>query len=254
MSVDASGRAGGLLCIWNPNVFQLKACCCNHNFLLLSGTIFHSFDCVVVNVYGPNEVAKRREVWECLIRLKSIFLGSWCMGGDFNEFITISRIGCSRRDRGIRDFNYIIDQMELMDMPMLRRKFTWCNSQDKEKWSRIDRFLINHEWVQNFSFNLWGLPRLLSDHCPIILMEDDRDWGPRPFRFINAWLLYPNFLHFVKQTWLGLMVEGWAGYKCLMKFKALKQALKQWNMEVFGKIEAELKNVENEAHALDILA
>ncbi|XP_028082885.1 uncharacterized protein LOC114284188 [Camellia sinensis] len=255
MSVDTIRRAGELLCIWNPDVFQLKASCCNQNFLLLSDTIFHSFECVIINVYGPNEVAKRREVWECLIRLKSIFLGLWCLGGDFNEIRTISeRIGCFRRYRGMRDFNYMIAQLELMDMPMLGRKFTWCNSQDREKWSRLDRFLLNHDWVQTFNFKLWGLPRLLFDHCPIILMEDGRDWGPRPFRFINAWLLHLNFLPFVKQTWSELMVEGWAGFKCLMKFKALKQALKQWNMEVFGKIEAKLKIVEDEAHALDLLA
>ena len=39
-----------------------------------------------------------------------------------------------------------------------------------------------------------------------------------------------------------------------MKFKALKQALKQWNVEVFGKVENKLKCVEEEAHALDLLA
>ncbi|KAL7251284.1 hypothetical protein ACSBR1_013171 [Camellia fascicularis] len=38
MAVDAVGRSGGLLCIWNPDVFQLKACCSNQNFILLSGT------------------------------------------------------------------------------------------------------------------------------------------------------------------------------------------------------------------------
>lgn len=148
----------------------------------------------------------------------------------------------------------MIEQLELIDMPMLGRKLTWCNSQARDKWSRIDRFLLNYEWVQNFNFKLWGLPRMLSDHCPIILMEDDRDWGPKPFRFLNAWLLHPNFLAFVKQSWSEFVVEGWAGYKCLMKFKALKQALKQWNVVVFGKIESKLKSAEDEAHTLDLLA
>ncbi|XP_028059460.1 uncharacterized protein LOC114263159 [Camellia sinensis] len=36
MSVDSEGAAGGLLCIWNPKVFQLNQCCCNRNFLLLA--------------------------------------------------------------------------------------------------------------------------------------------------------------------------------------------------------------------------
>ncbi|CAL5414539.1 unnamed protein product [Camellia sinensis] len=200
MGADVIGRAGGLLCIWNHEVFQLKACCSSQNLILLSGTLFSSFDCVIINVYGPNEVVKRKETWDSLVRLKSSFLGPWCLEGDFNEIRSISeRIGCSRRDRGIRDFNNMIDQLELIDMPTLGRKFTWCNSQARGKWSRIDidRFLLNYEWVHNFSFKLWGFARLLSDHCPIILMEDDRDWGPKPFRFLNAWLLHPKFLSFV---------------------------------------------------------
>lgn len=175
--------------------------------------------------------------------------------GDFNEIRNLSeRVGCSSRDRGMRDFNTMTEQMDLMDMPMLGRKFTWCNSQDRANWSRIDRFLVHHEWIQNFSLKLWGLPRQLSNHCPIILMEDDRDWGPRPFRFLNAWLLHPKFIPFVKQNWSEMNIEGWAGYKCLMKFKALKQVLKQWNLEVFGRVESRLKSLEEEAHALDLLA
>lgn len=177
------------------------------------------------------------------------------MGGDFNKIRNLyEKVGCSSRDKGMRDFNTMIEQMELMDMYTLRRKFTSCNSQDRDNWSRIDRFLVHREWMQNFTLKLWGLPRQLSDHCPIILMEDDRDWGPRPFRYLNAWLLHPKFLPFVKQSWSGMNVEAWAGYKCLMKFKPLKQALKQWNLEVFERVESRLKSIEEEAHALDLLA
>lgn len=223
LAVDAEGRAGGLLCIWNPRVFQLEACCGHRNFILLAGTFFSSFNCVVVNVYGPLDVAKRQEVWDIFARLKTNFLGLWCMGGDFNEIRNISeRIGCSRRDRGMRDFNSMIDQLELFDVPMLGRKFTWCNSQIREKWSRIDRFLLDPEWLENFNLKLWGLSRQLSDHCPILLMEDERDWGPRPFRFLNAWAAHPTFVSVVEKTWSEYQVEGWAGFRCLMKFKALK--------------------------------
>ncbi|KAL7170415.1 hypothetical protein ACSBR2_035345 [Camellia fascicularis] len=36
MAVDSEGVAGGLLCIWNPEVFQLVDCCSNRNFIILS--------------------------------------------------------------------------------------------------------------------------------------------------------------------------------------------------------------------------
>lgn len=45
MSVDSEGTAGGLLCIWDPEVFQLGACCSSRRFILLLGTMFNSFEC-----------------------------------------------------------------------------------------------------------------------------------------------------------------------------------------------------------------
>ncbi|XP_028079607.1 uncharacterized protein LOC114281359 [Camellia sinensis] len=143
-----------------------------------AGTLFSSFNCVIVNVYDPSEVAKRKELWVNFAQLKNTFLGPWCMGGDFNEIRTISeRIGCSRRDRGMREFNTMIDQLEMIDLPML-----------------------------------------------------------------------------VEETWSESQVVGWARYKCLKKFKALKQKLKVWNIEVFGKIEFKIKAAEEEAHAIELIA
>lgn len=59
MAVDSGGSAGGLLSIWNPELFQLLDCCYHRNFLLLSGVALSSFECVFINVYGPNDVSNR---------------------------------------------------------------------------------------------------------------------------------------------------------------------------------------------------
>ncbi|KAL7171102.1 hypothetical protein ACSBR2_035874 [Camellia fascicularis] len=66
----------------------------------------------------------------------------------------------------MREFNSFVDTCELSYIPLLGRKFIWCNAQEGVKWSRIDRFLVNPEWLEVFKLKLWGLPRLLSDHCP----------------------------------------------------------------------------------------
>lgn len=226
-------------------------CCCTKNFIILSGTLYFSFECVVVNVYGPNDSTSRRRVWDSLVRMSLLYEKPWCLGGDFNEVRFISeRKGCSRRDKGMREFNELIDNLEVCDIPMLGRKFTCCNSQVDEKWSRIDRFLLSPEWMKKFNF----IPRRVSDHCPILLMEDERDWGPKSFRFINAWTLHPSFFAFVEKVWKETIVEGWSGFKCLRKLKALKLALKQWNVEVFGNVESKLKLLEEELHVLDLKA
>ena len=75
-------------------------------------------------------------------------------------------------------------------------------------------------------------------------MEDERDWGPRPFRFLNALTLHPKFAGLEDKFWSDFQVEGWAEYRCFMKLKALKHKLKVWNIEEFGMLESKLKATE----------
>ncbi|XP_028104052.1 uncharacterized protein LOC114303104 [Camellia sinensis] len=165
MMVDSEGSAGGLPCNWRPQVFVLKDCCSSKHFILLSGTLAQDFDCVIVNIYAPNEVLKRKKLWDSLVCLQPHFPNPWCVGADFNEIRLLSgRKGCSRRERGMKEFNEVVEQLELSDLPMLGRKFTWY-------------------------------------HSPILLKEDDRDWGPKPFKFINAWTSYPTSLTEIKHIW-----------------------------------------------------
>ncbi|XP_028116645.1 uncharacterized protein LOC114314370 [Camellia sinensis] len=226
MEVGSQGSSGGIICVWDPEFFQLKECCGSRNFLLLQGTIYHSFDCVLMNVYAPTDVSKRGRLWEIIKQLRSKFLSPWCLEGDFNEIRLISeRIGVSRRDRGMREFNDFVDSCEFIDIPMVGRKFTWGNNQEGARWSRIDRFLLDPEWLENFNIKLWGLPKIVSDHCPILLMEDERDWGPKPFRFLNAWLLHPSFSKVVREAWEETQLTGWGGFVMHKKLQLLKRAI-----------------------------
>lgn len=221
--VDAAGMSGGLMCIWNPEVFAVEGICSGRNFIIISGFILNSFPCVFANVYGPCQCSERLKVWESLINRRFSFPNPWCVGGDFNEIRNLGeRQGSSIRDRGMYDFNSFIDSLELIDLPLLGRKFTWENSVNATKWSRLDRFLIHSEWLSRFNWKQWGLGRVLSDHCPIILKVDSRDWGPKPFRFLNAWTLHPKFKMVVKEFWESSDIQGWAGFRVARKLKGLK--------------------------------
>ncbi|XP_028091455.1 uncharacterized protein LOC114291784 [Camellia sinensis] len=220
-----------------------------------TGKMHQVIECVVVNVYAPNDRSMRRILWKILGNLKPKFSKPWCIGGDFNEVeIVVERKGCIRRDGGMNEFNDFVNTLELVDVPMIGRKYKWCNSQEREKWSRLDRFLVSPEWLEWFSFKLWGLSRSLYNHCPILLMEDERDWSPKPFRFLNAWVLHPTFMNKVKLVWDSTQVDGWAGFRLKVKLKSLKETLKVWNNEVFGNAEYKLKEAEHAIHALDLVA
>ncbi|KAL7181996.1 hypothetical protein ACSBR1_040833 [Camellia fascicularis] len=85
-------------------------------------------------------------------------------------------------------------------------------------------------------------------------MQDARDWGPRPNKFINAWTLHPQFLQVVKTLWEDLVVTGWARFVIHSKMKALRAKLKEWNIHVFGNVKQKLKEAEDELHLLDLCA
>ncbi|KAL7230696.1 hypothetical protein ACSBR2_009054 [Camellia fascicularis] len=123
-------------------------------------------------------------------------------GWNFNEVRFLGeRRGCLQRDRDMTEFNEFIEKIELSDLPPLGMGFTWCNSSEGERWSRIDWFVLDPEWLEVFRLKQWGLPRCVSDHCHLLLMEDERNWGPRSFRFLNAWFLHPDFKPMVKKSW-----------------------------------------------------
>lgn len=67
---------------------------------------------------------------------------------------------------------------------------------------RIDKAMINDRWQENWPCSfLVGLPRSILDHCAIILDTKQVDWGPKLFKFINAWTNHPGFLEVVEKSW-----------------------------------------------------
>ncbi|RVX09647.1 hypothetical protein CK203_012374 [Vitis vinifera] len=100
-------------------------------------------------------------------------------------------------------------------------------------------FLVSPSWVDQFSgIYQCRLPRPVSDHFPIMLVGDGIRRGPTPFRFENMWLKTEGFKELVRNWWQEIDVRGSASYKLAIKMKEIKQKLKVWNREVFGKLES----------------
>ena len=83
-------------------------------------------------------------------------------------------------------------------------------------------------------------------------MEEERNWDPKPFRFLDAWLLHPNFDKLVKDFWSSTEIQRWAGYILLRKMQGLKHIIKEWNINAFGNINTDIKKMEEELLRLDI--
>lgn len=74
---------------------------------------------------------------------------------------------------------------------------------------------------------LHGLQRQFSDHNPLILdLVEKEDWGPKPFRTIDAWFTNPYFKEIVKKEWKNL--GDVAPHK---KFLSIKKAIERVEQE-----------------------
>jgi hypothetical protein len=90
------------------------------------------------------------------------------------------------------DFANFIFEQGLIDLPMVGGWITWSNPR---AGSKLDRFLISTDWEEWFpEVCQKRLPRVLSDHFPVMLECGSGRRGRIPFRFENIWLQAEGFV------------------------------------------------------------
>lgn len=114
----------------------------------------------------------------------------WCVTGDFNSIRTTEeRVSLDRSNmlRGeMNQFNEFISQMEVVDIPLIGRAYTWYKPNGRVK-SRLDRFLVSRDWLLQWPGSIQiTLKRSISNHCPVKLQSSLVDWGPKPFRSLDC--------------------------------------------------------------------
>ncbi|XP_039016625.1 uncharacterized protein LOC120147279 [Hibiscus syriacus] len=186
--VPAVGSAGGLMVLWNDKDFEVTNSHLSSRFIAVFGSFKNSCDkCVIINVYGPSIDAEKEDFFRELLNFVTAQTVSVCIGGDFNVYFDpTEKIGMSQNWFSIAILRNFLNHTNLIDLPMVGGRFTWCNNREASTWVRLDRFLISGDFLISFPNVLQSLlPRSLSDHNPVCLEEKTVDWGPKPFRFFN---------------------------------------------------------------------
>jgi exonuclease III len=260
----ALGRSGGLLILWDKEKGKLLETFQGQGYLgvYLEWGV-QKKTCVIINVYAPCNIVAKRQLWVELLVARNTYVAEvWCILGDFNSV----RCSDDRRgavERGNRElskvmredqrlFNLLIDNLEVEDLRLLGRKFTWVQP-NGACFSRLDRVLVSNNWREVWGdVHLWALPRDVSDHCPILLKYSSSDWGPKPFRFNNYWLKHKEFKGVVARTWNANSFDGWMARVFRDKLKALKEALKKWNFDTYGVMEAKIPSLTAKIQELEL--
>ncbi|GJR93502.1 RNA-directed DNA polymerase, eukaryota [Tanacetum coccineum] len=86
LSNEAIGNSGGILCMWDPNVFLKEQHILSDNFVALFGTwIPTNTKLLMISVYAPQPRLEKRLLWNYITSLVTHWQGDSLVMGDFNE-------------------------------------------------------------------------------------------------------------------------------------------------------------------------
>ncbi|GJU81651.1 RNA-directed DNA polymerase, eukaryota, reverse transcriptase zinc-binding domain protein [Tanacetum coccineum] len=125
----ARGLSGGLISIWDPNMFSKNSIWCDDSFIIIKGNWKNVVgDCFMVNIYGPQDHVSKLALWNRLTDFMHHHNGSYIMFGDMNAVRNAQeRFGTTLNSIEADHFNSFIDSTGLVDLPIGGRSFTWMN-------------------------------------------------------------------------------------------------------------------------------
>ena len=181
-------------------------------------------------VYRPQEVSDKISFIEEIKNIKQFALDCWMVTGDFNlikkaDEKSNGNINLQMMGR----FRSALDQLELLEFPLLGRKFTWSNERENVTLTKIDRVLVTEAWELKFpNYQLTPASTSISDHCPLVLKPMDLQHF-KGFRFESFWLAKPDFLEVVTKAWEKPVQSADPCRKLHTKLSRTAKALTKWN-------------------------
>jgi len=177
------------------------------------------------------------------------------IAGDFNVVrFPSEKKNCNKITKAMEDFSDFIEDMELVDPPLIGGSFTWRKGDRHVTAARLDRFLFSEEWEISFKkIKQTLMPRVTSDHNPLLLECGNWERSQSYFKFENWWLQTENFKERVKGWWDSEIFVGRPDYILACKMKALKVKLKEWSKTIQGNLGLQKQNILNQLYELDMI-
>lgn len=118
--------------------------------------------------------------------LRSCCSGLWAVAGGFNLILDSqdeNNLNLNRRMMG--HFHRLIDELDLRELPLHGRRFTWSNEHDSPTLVKLDRVFFSTDWEELFPpCLLQEASSVAFDHCALLLhscVDSPRAFGLKPF-------------------------------------------------------------------------
>ena len=106
---------------------------------------------LISGVYGPHLPRERKDFLKNMQVIRPIIPGNlWIIGGDFNLIHDLGekKGGIRRPYQSMEEFNELLIDQRLVDIPTTNGVFTWNNRRGGKSQiaSRLDRFLLSDKY------------------------------------------------------------------------------------------------------------
>jgi hypothetical protein len=233
--VPSEGASGGLFVGWNDTVFSGELLFSSKFAITIKFTSVHNADqWILSNVYGPCSEQERHNF---ITWLNSLIIEddvNWTLLGDFNFYRSLqdrNKEGGNMND--IMLFNEIISNLQLQEIPLKGRSYTWSNMQQEPLLEQLDWCFTSSNWIIDYPKTLMlPLARTISDHTPCQVQIGTSIPKAKIFRFENYWVDQDGFLDVVQSVWQSEVRANNSATRIVAKFKLLRRVLKKWAMRL----------------------
>ncbi|GJX62366.1 RNA-directed DNA polymerase, eukaryota, partial [Tanacetum coccineum] len=180
---ESNGFSGGILCIWNPTVFNKYSTTVSDYFIIVRGKwISNGKLLLIISVYAPQEALEKKMLWDYLNHIIISWKGEVILMGDFNEVrYKNERYGSVFNVQGAKVFNSFIANSNLVEVPLgglFLHVVSWvCFADDNWERSNVRRnikkvlLILRHTLIVSFG-------------SPSILLRETNPIMPIPFSAI----------------------------------------------------------------------
>jgi hypothetical protein len=253
------GRSGGILVGINSDTLQvLKVSTGDFCVKLHIKCKRDGFEWILVPVYGAAQDMHKAEFLSELVRTCESETLPMLVGGDFN----IIRKKEEKNNDNFKArwpfvFNAIIEHLNLREIALSGRQFTWASRREQPTYEKLDRVLASISWEQKFPLvTVRALTRADSDHTPILIDSGVKAHlgNQAKFSFELHWLRQEGFFYMIVKEWNSAIgganpMEIW-----LNKLRHIRRFLKGWAKNQSGKYKKEKERLLNIIERLDLKA
>lgn len=241
--LPAHNTRGGILMAWRTNIWSGSNFTRENNSITVKlMQLADGFATWVTTVYGPQADTDKINFLDELRSIRQRHIGPWLLCGDFNMIYNASdKNNAMLHRRMMGRFRKFLNDLELRELHLHGRLYTWSNERAHPTLERIDRVFTSLDWNDRFpNCHLRQLSADASDHAPLLIHTNVQPISNRRFRFEALWPRLPGYLETVAAAWQPTLRDADRMRILDFKLRNTARALQSWSQRFVGSVRLQL--------------